>query len=546
MVPVSAQLDREAELAEPVPARTGARRAVSRVMSWAAEVLAATLAALLFPLWSSSIRVDPLVRIGQVSGLAGLQLRFAAIGVCLLVAVLVGLRTRWRTLTVRLACAVVAGLATGLIGGGLVVALHGTSLPLFGEFGDSWVLAVWADELRAGLPVPAHYPPLFVHALAWWADATGSSTLEALKPLDIVTTSLFGPAAYLAWRTLLPPVWALGVGLFAALPVIEPYKPYTTVVLVVLVPVLIQFLRFLRACATRSYVWVGAAGAGFGVIFAGLFLFYSGWYVWSAPGVLAAVLLHFPWRGSWLRGVVLLSTSAAVFYLLSERHLHGLLRGSGTVKDRYFYFDVYVDPAYVAMARGPFPGNPGPWPPPGELGGVGLFTLLLALGLAVAVALGMRDSVVSTAGCLFAGAWLLRFYYAAQMYRTETVQLYPRTTPEIQYCLLVLTGFACYLLVRQVDALSWFTRLGRQDRPTQAVGGAGSAAVGALCALLLLVGSIGSAISDRYLPREDNSPGRLAWTSHYTWHDGQCSQYVARDRCTLAHNKAPFSPRVAT
>jgi galactan 5-O-arabinofuranosyltransferase len=57
------------------------------------------------------------------------------------------------------------------------------------------------------------------------------------------------------------------------------------------------------------------------------------------------------------------------------------------VQDRYFYFDTSVEPAYIAMWRNDLPGDVGPWPPPGELAGVGVFTLLLVVGLGAAVAL---------------------------------------------------------------------------------------------------------------------------------------------------------------
>ena len=40
------------------------------------------------------------------------------------------------------------------------------------------------------------------------------------------------------------------------------------------------------------------------------------------------------------------------------------------------------------------------------------------------------------------GAWVLRLWFASQAYATGTVQLYPRTSAEILYCLLLLTVLA--------------------------------------------------------------------------------------------------------
>ena len=199
-----------------------------------------------------------------------------------------------------------AGLTTGLIAGGILLALRGTDWPLFADAGDSGQLLRWADALLAGRPIPADYPPAMIHLIAWGSELTGDSTPRALRALQVGGTALFGPVGYLAWRLLLAPAWALAVTLVAALPLLEPYKPYTTVVLVVLVPVLIALLGELRGVADARWRRVVLVGLGAGVALGLLFVSYSGWFVWSGPGVLAAALALFPWRSAPARGLALL------------------------------------------------------------------------------------------------------------------------------------------------------------------------------------------------------------------------------------------------
>ena len=198
------------------------------------------------------------------------------------------------------------------------------------------------------------------------------------------------------------------------------------------------------------------------------------------------------------------------------------------MQDRYFYFDTAVEPAYIAMWRNDLPGNVGPWPPPGELAGVGVFTVLLVVGLGVAVAVAGRRTAVITVGALLAGAWVLRLAIAAQMYETQTVQLYPRTTAEILFCLLLMAVFAARYGGRRLQD-AWRAR---------AVAGNGSAArtampvIGALCAALLLALSTGSATADRYQPRKDKSVGLLAYVAQNVREpDGTCPQYSGPKGC---------------
>jgi galactan 5-O-arabinofuranosyltransferase len=498
----------------PRPARPG------RGARWlpVAEGVVAVAVALLTAALARSIDVNPLDRIGQVSGMSALQLRYALVAIVLLTAIVIAARAGGRRIVEHLTAAATAGLFTGLIAGALVVALRGTSYGLNGEGGDTGVLIQFARDLMTTGKAEPSYPPGFVHLMAWYSEWTGTPPEYAIKALQIGMTALFGPVAYLAWRLLLPPLWALGLGIVPAIPLVDPYKPYTNLMLVVFIPVLLVLLRHLRMAGHtpwRKLVPVGIAlGAALGVIF----LIYSGWFVWSAPGVAVAALVLFPWRHNPLRGLALIGISTAVFVVVSSYHLFGLLDASGSVKDRYYYWDTWIEPAYFAMWKGDLPGSEvGAWPPPGELGGVGVFMLLAILGLAVAIAVARSRTVVITLTCLFAGSWLLRFHFASQMYAQDAVQLYPRTTAQLLYCLLLLTGFAGYYTVH---------RLRRTERVAKALASP-SVPIAVLAALLLLLAGASSSIGDRYFPRSDNSIGLLATVAQLTkLTDGSCPAYA--------------------
>jgi galactan 5-O-arabinofuranosyltransferase len=499
-----------------------------RVATGAAEVVTCVGAAMGSVALSQSVDVDPLDRVGQVSGLAALDLRFVLAGLAVLAACVATARfPRVFAVVGRLACAAVAGLATGLVAGGIVLALHGTTWALFANWGDSGQLIRWADDILAGRPVPSDYPPVALHLIARWAELTGDSTAGALRTSQVVGTALFGPVAYLSWRLVLAPVWALAVALVAAMPLLEPYKPYTTVVLVALVPLLIAFLRVLRRAGTLTWARLAIAGVAAGGALGLLFSLYSGWFLWSAPGALVAILVRFPWRAP-LRGLALLGVTAAGLVVVAWPHLFGVIAAAGTVQDRYFYFDTAVEPAYIAMWRNDLPGDVGPWPPPGELAGVGVFTVLLVIGLGVAVAVAGRRTAVLTAGTLLAGAWILRLAIASQMYATQTVQLYPRTTAEILFCLLLLLVLAArYGGSRLHDAWRAHVVAGNGRVPRNA-----TPLIGALCAALLLALSMASATADRYLPRNDGSVGLLAYVAQNVRQpDGQCPRFSGPNGC---------------
>ena len=504
--------------AEALP--TSRRNVRARAVLAATEAGIAVAAAILLLAWSRGIDVNPLDRVGQVSGLAAVQLRFAV-----LVLVLIGVATaatrRWperRNLVLRLSCGALAGLATAVTAAGVAVALSGTPWPLFANGGDAGVLSAWASAVRAGVGVPLDYPPAFVHVLAGYSALIDQDPSYALKHLQIVGTALIGPTSYCAWRLLLSPVHALALGVVAALPFVDAYKPATYMVLIVLLPVLSFLGKALRQSPGWTWRRCAVVGAVFGVVLGVLFLSYSGWFVWSAPGALVAMLLLFPWRESAGRGLVLLATSAAVFAVVSAVHLIPLLRGAGSVKDAYFYFDVLVEPAYVAMWRNDFAGGVTAWPPPGELGGVGVFTVVLVMGLGAALWMGARHAVVVVTACVLASAWVIRFIVAAAMHETGTVQLWPRTTMQILYCLVVLTGYALLLGLSSVRSFAADRHMEPGVDPAGSSGRSRPAvpAVAVLGAAALLFASAGSAAADRYMPRKDDSTGYLAWVSHTT------------------------------
>ncbi|WP_179118342.1 hypothetical protein [Saccharothrix sp. ALI-22-I] len=505
---------------DPQPApRSRGRRA----LLIGAEIVASLGAAAFMVLLAAGVEVDPLDRIGQVSGLAGLQLRYAIIALVVMALVIITARARLRAyapVVERVAAAAAAGLFSGLVAGAVVVALAGTDYGLHATYGDSGALIGMAQYIERHGTMEANYPPGYPHALAWISGITGAPPEHALKTLQVAATALFGPLAYLVWRRLLPPLWALGLGTVPALPLIDPYKPYTNIMLVVLIPVLLLLLRRLRTISTVTTRQVLFSGLAFGATLAVVFLTYSGWFVWSAPGFAVAALVLFPWRTGWRKGLLLVAVTSVVFVLLAARHLYGLLDSSRSIKDQYFYWDTWSEPAYLAMWRSDLPGmNPGPWPPPGELGGVGLFTVLAVLGLGLAIAVARQRTAVIMLASVFAGAWILRFHFGSQMYAQDAVQLYPRSTAELLYCLLLLTGFAIHFGA---------ARLARVD-PLRAISvpGSRSVAIGAFTALLLLLASSGSAIGDRYMPRSDNSLGLLAMNSQMTRQlDGTCSRYA--------------------
>ncbi|MEW2415222.1 hypothetical protein AB0953_16120 [Streptomyces sp. NPDC046866] len=509
------------------------------------EAAVAFAAALAMPLLARRLKLNPLDRIAQVSGLAAVQLRFVLLGLVLVGAVLLAMRLRRGRhfdLATRIASAGIAGLASGFVAAGAVIALLGTPWPMFGLNGDTGRLVEWAHAVANGRPSgSAVYPPLPLYTLGYYAEwFHGGNTAYAFKDLQILGAAAFGPLVYLAWRMLLSPVRALAFGLVPAFALIDSYKPYSQTVLALLVPVLVAMVVALRRSGTAGRRPLLLKGAGFGALLGVLFLTYSGWFLWSAAGVLFAALLYFPWRTGPAKGAAFMGAALAAFLVVAGRYLAVMLAEGQTTKDYNFRFDNFTDPAYYLMWRTDMPGKVGDWPPPGEFGGVGLFALVTFVCLGAAIWLGLRKPLVVTIAAMFVSAWVMRMYIASHMYETQTVQLYTRTNNQLLYCGLILCALVAHLV-----SLRLAERRSGVAEPVAATGAATGAAVrggfpgregaviGALCALLLLLGTASSSVSDRLMPAQDGTYRILPWVSHTVrQQNGRCPKFAPKGVCS--------------
>ncbi|MEU7552178.1 hypothetical protein AB0B01_07430 [Streptomyces sp. NPDC044571] len=525
---------REAERPRP-PSASGLRRALrSRGALLLLEAVVAFAAALALPLLARGFKLNPLNRIAQVSGLAAIQLRFVLLGLLCVAAVMLAMRLRGGRhfdLAARIAAAAIAGLAGGFVAAGAVVSLLGTPWPMFGLNGDSGRIVEWAHAVANGMPSGSPvYPPAPLYTLGYYAEwFHGGNTAYAFKDLQILGAAAFGPLVYLAWRMLLSPVRALAFGVVPAFALIDAYKPYSQTVLALLVPVLVAMVVALRRSGSESRRRLLLTGAGFGVLLGVLFLTYSGWFLWSAAGVFFAALLYFPWRTGPLKGAAFMGAALAAFLVVAGRYLMVMLSEGQTTKDYNFRFDNFTDPAYYLMWRTDMPGKVGDWPPPGEFGGVGLFALVTFVGLGVAIWLGIRKPLVVTIAAMFVSAWVMRMYIASHMYETQTVQLYTRTNNQLLYCGLIL----CALVAHLVSLRPAQRRTSGGGGASAAFPGREGAVIGALCALLLLLGTAASSMSDRYMPAQDGTYRILPYVSHTVRkQDGSCPKFAPHGVCS--------------
>ncbi|MFE9633933.1 hypothetical protein [Streptomyces sp. NPDC006463] len=512
-----------------------------------AEVVVSLAAALGFTLLSTHISVNPLVRVGQVSGLAKLQQYAAVIGLPLLALLLY---TAYRgklprhQMVKRLVCAALAGLATGVVAGGVVVALRGTPWPLGGQEGDPSALVAMANSFLHGEGVSGIYPPLFPGLMAVWAkiryDVPGG-TAFALKDFQIFFTAVAGPMTYLAWRLLLRPFWALLIAVPSAILFMDPIRPYSHATMLVLLPLLGYWLREMRSAGERPLRRTLLRGAVLGLVFGLLFLWYSGWYVWAAPGVGMLALFLFPWRAG---GAVVKRAGAFVGItvltagVVGAPLLYQMARLGSQTPDRYAFLAVYVDPAYVLGWVSDRSGKLEfqTWPAAGEMAGQSGFALLLLFAVGLGVGLGLRNVMVRTAAATLAGAWLARFWFASHMAHDKAVQLYPRTTWIIMYCLMILAVLGMMAVVHRGSGWAERTLRPQGAEPTARVlprRVVQQLAAGMVCVVALFATMGASWSVNRYMPQSDDmSMGIDAYRAHTIKKaDGRCPRFAPSKTC---------------
>ncbi|MGW2251873.1 hypothetical protein ACWCXH_16960 [Kitasatospora sp. NPDC001660] len=506
------------------------------------EGVVSVVVALGFMLLCTRISVNPVTRIGQVSGLAGIQQYAALLGIPVLAALLFlayrGTLRHYQAAQ-RLACAAVAGLGTGVVAGGIVVALHGTPWGLGGQEGDPGNLMGMANDMMRGRGLPGVYPPLFPALLAVWAKLFHHGVAgvgHALKDLQLILSALVGPMAYLSWRMLLRPFWAMAVAVPASIVFLDPIRPYSHGSMLVLLPLLAACFREIRRAGELSTRSAVLRGLGFGAAFGVMFLWYSGWYLWAAPGSFFLALLLFPWRRGRVaikRAVFFLGVLLVTAAVIGAPLLYQLVRLGATTMDRYAYINTYIDPAYVMGWASDRAGdlNYHDFPVSGELAGQTGFGVLLLLGVGIGVGLGLRNVVVRTAGFVLAGAWLLRFWFASHMERDQAVQLYPRTTWIIFYCLIILAVLGVMLTYER--GFGWIRGTLEEVAPARAARISPRAmsqlAAGLICAIALFATMGGSWSANRFMPSTNpgvEDMGLDALRAHLQQLDnGQCPTY---------------------
>lgn len=505
------------------------------------EAAVAFAAAAWMLLSTKTIKVfAPLDRVSQVSGLAALQVRFLVPALACVVFLLLARRTAdYRELASRTAFSALPGLVSGFLAAGVLLALRGAKLPLNGTKGDAGDMERWAIMLQHGQMTHPGYPPLYPRFVWFVAKLNHDNVFLGLKYAEIFTTAILGPAAYLAWRLVVSRPWACVLALVYVPTLAEPYKAYEPLVLAIIIPIVIAFLRYLQISPTRSLRDLAVAGLVWGLVVGEIFILFAGPFYWAAFGVALGAAVMFPWRTGPRHGLVLVAATGVGFLIPAWHLVVGLLHEA---PDPYFFFGTSQDPAYnmIYLTDLVGPIAKGVWPPPGELGGVGVFGAAVIALSGVAIWLGMRrPAVLLTAGML-AGAWVMRFYLASHEYRDQLVRYWPRTTTFSLYCMLILSVFAVKLIAERVQeflkqhqALAEAVRSGAEspadveaeadalDTPTQSrktpqrPAPIRTGLVGLGFALTLFGGISASAATDKIMPRNDGSEGQLAWQAHH-------------------------------
>ncbi|WP_194924362.1 hypothetical protein [Catenulispora pinisilvae] len=534
-----------------------------RTARWPLYEAAVALAAAAWMLISTkTIKVfAPLDRVSQVSGLAALQFRFLLPALACVVFLLLARRSeKYRVLASRTAFAALPGFTSGFLAAGVTLALRGANLPLNGTAGDAGDMERWAIMLQHGEMTHPGYPPLYPRIVWFVAKLNHDNVFVGLKYTEVLTTAILGPAVYLAWRFVVSRPWACVLALVYVPTLAEPYKAYEPLVLAIIIPIVIAFMRYLQTSPSKGLIHLAIAGLAWGLLVGEIFILFSGPFYWAAFGVALGAAVLFPWRTGWRHGATLLGTTVVGFLIPSYHLIDGLLHEA---PDPYFFFGTSQDPAYTFVYLTDMPGNAirnGTWPPTGELGGVGVFGVLILILTGVAIWLGMRRTPVLLTAGLLTGGWVMRFYLASHEYRDQLVRYWPRTTTFSLYCFLILAVFAVKLIgervqefvaqhqkltatVRAQTALAQTTlaatpadpealeeseadettpspenaaerpaagrRTVRRPVPFQ------TGMVGLAFALTLFTGMSASAATDKIMPKNDGSEGQLAWHAHH-------------------------------
>jgi hypothetical protein len=447
--------------------------------------------------WSIATRFDPLDRGHQVAVVSALTLAllFASSAWLLLVhPTKAGPGTsRWPVATAGL-----AGTASGVWAAGAVLALHGTPWSFFADRGDAGRYIEWAAALSER---PAEYPPGGLWLLRGVAELLGLSEAMALKPTTILVMALTGPLAYLAWRLVTGPTFALFAGVVVAVPHWHSYLPMRRIVLFLILPVMIAAARTLLAerprVGTRTLAHAAALGTAIGV----LVLVYSGWIYFVGLSLLPLSVLGVARlirdEPAVRRGRLVLSAALVAPAILAVSPyviplaLQSDARPTALVDD----FEPNIQAA-LASVPSAFLGETGL--------GLGLIVPVVLLALVVR---SCRRSLLDlllvaalTSAVVFRLLLLLRFGV------TDNAGLFQRTTPVIGYLLLVAAVRGTVLIARAVTDTVDVTRsvqVARAFRQTALI-----------TAAVLLIVNVPVDING-FMPAEEG-PGRFARVAHET------------------------------
>ena len=169
-----------------------------------------------------------------------------------------------------------------------------------------------------------------------------------MKDLQLDLHRAGGPMAYLAWR-LCCDRSGPAIAVPSAIVFMDPIRPYSHATMIVMLPTAGGLPARAPPGARAVHPHHCPAGAGFGAAFGLLFLWYSGWFVWTAPGVLLL-------RSSSCRGAARRQPRRALLFLGATLLSAAVAGGTAAHPDGparcghqgpLRLHDDYIDPAYV-------------------------------------------------------------------------------------------------------------------------------------------------------------------------------------------------------